>query len=36
MGLIAVAIIVTVALLGNQLNGLFTTITDKLAAAAGG
>jgi pilus assembly protein Flp/PilA len=30
VGLIAVAIIVTVGLLGGQLNTLFTTITDAL------
>ncbi|TFV89537.1 Flp family type IVb pilin [Blastococcus sp. CT_GayMR16] len=30
VGLIAVAIIVTVGILGGQLNGLFTTITDAL------
>jgi pilus assembly protein Flp/PilA len=30
VGLIAVAIIVTVGLLGDQLNTLFTTITDAL------
>ena len=30
VGLIAVAIIATVALLGDQLNTLFTTITDAL------
>lgn len=31
VGLIAVAIILTVALLGDQLNGLFTFVTDQLA-----
>jgi pilus assembly protein Flp/PilA len=30
VGLIAVAIIVTVGLLGGKLNDLFTTITNKL------
>jgi pilus assembly protein Flp/PilA len=30
VGLIAAVIITTVALLGNQLNGLFTLITDAL------
>ena len=30
VGLIAVVIIVTVVLLGTQLNGLFTSITDAL------
>ncbi len=31
VGLIAVAIIATVVLLGEQLNALFQTITDELA-----
>ena len=35
VGLIAVAIIVTVALLGTQLNQLFTKITAELAKAVG-
>ena len=35
VGLIAVAIIVTVALLGDQLNQLFTKITDELGKAVG-
>jgi pilus assembly protein Flp/PilA len=35
VGLIAVAIIVTVALLGDQLNTLFTKITDELGKAVG-
>ena len=30
VGLIAVAIVVTVGLLGGRLNGLFTTITNAL------
>jgi pilus assembly protein Flp/PilA len=34
VGLIAVAIIVTVGLLGGKLNGLFETITNKLPATA--
>ncbi|MFP5372482.1 MAG: Flp family type IVb pilin [Actinomycetes bacterium] len=33
VGLIAVAIIVTVGLLGTQLNGLFDSIVDALPAA---
>jgi pilus assembly protein Flp/PilA len=33
VGLIAVAIIVTVGILGGQLNDLFTKITDKLGTA---
>jgi pilus assembly protein Flp/PilA len=36
VGLIAVAIIVTVTLLGTQLNTLFKTITDKLAGVVPG
>jgi pilus assembly protein Flp/PilA len=35
VGLIAVAIIVTVGLLGGQLNTLFTKITDQLKGPAG-
>ena len=34
VGLIAVAIIFTVSLLGGQLNDLFTTITDELGGDA--
>lgn len=34
VGLIAVAIIVTVALLGTQLNALFTKVTAQLAGPA--
>lgn len=33
VGLIAVAIIVTVTLLGGQLNAMFTTVTDALTPA---
>jgi pilus assembly protein Flp/PilA len=36
VGLIAVAIIVTVGLLGGKLNDLFTSVTDKLPAKAAG
>ena len=36
VGLIAVAIIVTVSLLGGQLNTLFTKITTELKGPAGG
>ena len=36
VGLIAVAIIVTVGLLGGQLNTLFTKITTELKGPAGG
>lgn len=35
VGLIAVAIIVAVTLLGNQLNALFGKVTDKLGGASG-
>lgn len=35
VGLIAVAIILTVMLLGNQLNALFTTVTDNLTDVSG-
>ena len=34
VGLIAVAIIVTVGLLGGKLNGLFDSVTDKLPGTA--
>lgn len=36
VGLIAVAIIVIVATLGGQLNGLFTEVSTRLGNAAGG
>jgi pilus assembly protein Flp/PilA len=36
VGLIAVAIIVTVATLGDQLDALFTKVTEKLSGPAGG
>jgi pilus assembly protein Flp/PilA len=36
VGLIAVAIIATVVLLGEQLNSLFQTITDELAEVVPG
>jgi pilus assembly protein Flp/PilA len=36
VGLIAVAIIVTVGLLGGKLNALFTSITNALPGAAAG
>jgi pilus assembly protein Flp/PilA len=35
VGLIAVAIIVTVGILGGQLNTLFTKITEQLKTAVG-
>jgi len=35
VGLIAVAIIVTVGLLGGKLNDLFTSVTNKLPGTAG-
>jgi len=35
VGLIAVAIIVTVGILGGQLNSLFTKITEQLKTAVG-
>ena len=35
VGLIAVVIIAAVSLLGEQLNGLFDTVTDKLGGAGG-
>lgn len=36
VGLIAVAIIVTVTLLGGQLNGMFTTVTNAIPSAFAG
>ena len=36
VGLIAVAIIVTVSLLGGQLDDLFTTVSDELGGAGAG